>query len=472
MIDNKTQFNNIIPCTLFVDFIHNINNWYGNMIAFKSHNDSWTYHELYDIIQSLFGYFIDNDTKYFRLNINNAAYFCACFFAVVISGKIVLLNSDTIEILELIEGISDEDIVSLMAKKGENKKIFLPNDNCNRMAVIAQSSGTTSIAKGVMLSQKNILSDTFGGLQYYDYPLGATYYHILPYSHMFGIVADMLGPLYTGGTICFSENKLNFFRDLQIFKPTHMNLPPALVYSIEIMLKNTNDKTVSTGGLLKKIMCAGAQLNESSRKYLYAKGIFVFCAYGLTECSPCVSMNSDLFFKAGSVGKVLPCCEITMVDGEIAVRGDNVMLGYWNDISATKEVMHDGWLYTGDMGFVDDEGFLFLTGRKSNIIVLENGEKIIPEQIESDICMIEDVKECLLTKVEIKDRIFINITIVSITEDTDILRSSIKQYLCKKNLFDRINEIIITLQQLPKNKLGKIIRKKNKSEESKYQEKN
>ncbi len=463
MIDNKTRCNAIVPCTLFVDFIQNINNWYGNMTAFKNHNNSWTYHELYDIIQDLFAYFIDNDTKYFRLNVNNAAYFCACFFAIIISGKVALLNSGATDISELVEEVSDDDIMLIMARKRENKNILLPDDNCNRMAVIAQSSGTTSIAKGVMLSQKNILSDTFGGLQYYDYPLGATYYHILPYNHMFGIVADMLGPLYTGGTICFSDNKLNFFKDLQIFKPTHMNLPPALVYSIEQMLKSTNDKTVSTGGLLKKIMCAGAQLNESSRKYLCAKGIFIFCAYGLTECSPCVSMNSDLFFKAGSVGKVLPCCEITVVDGEIAVRGDNVMLGYWNDISATNEVMHDGWLYTGDTGFVDGEGFLFLTGRKSNIIVLENGEKIIPEQIESDICLIEAVKECLLTKVEIKDRIFINITIVSSTEDIDILRSSINQYLSKKNLLDRIYEIIITPQQLPKNKLGKIIRKYSKT---------
>ena len=310
-----------------------------------------------------------------------------------------------------------------------------------------------------MLSQKNLLSNTISGMRYYDYPLGAVYYNVLPYSHLFGLVADMLGPLYSGGTICFSENKLNFFRDIQIFKPTHLNLPPAMVYTMERMLNGINTHASFTGGKLQKIMCAGAAIDEEICKRVKKRGISIFPAYGLTECSPCVSLNCDKFMKEGSVGKVLPCCKVKIIEGEVVVKGDNVMLGYWNDAVETNRIMHDGWLYTGDLGYIDDEGFLYLTGRKSNIIVFEDGTKLMPELLESKILSISGVSECLVKKEILMERIRISVMVVlNDIEDENVIDKMIRSCTKEIGVLNRLYKIYILDEELPKNKLGKIIR--------------
>lgn len=456
MIYDKIELNNVEPCLSFKEFVERIKKWYGEAIAFKDYVNSWSYCDLYNAIRKLLSYFLESETQYYCVRIDNPVYFCIAFFAITISGKIALLNSTEQNSTERIEEVTESKILQLLAR---GKICDFPEQcDCDKLSVIAQSSGTTSVSKGVMLSQKNLLRDTVGGMQFYDYPFGAIYYNVLPYYHLFGLVADMLGPLYSGGTICFSSNKLNFFKDIQIFKPTHMNLPPAMVYTIESMLAKTNNRAIATGGCLKKIMCAGAHLNESTRKKLSEAGVSVFVAYGLTECSPCISMNCDLFSKENSVGRVLPCCEVAIIDGEIAVRGDIVMLGYWNDSKSTHNTIRNGWLYTGDFGYLDDDGFLFLTGRKSNIIVFEDGRKIIPEIIEKDLNLIENIDECLVAKLIKNNRITVTITVVISKKDKKGVMKQIEQRLDKYGISNRISEIILTNQQLPKNKLGKIIR--------------
>ena len=456
MISNDKIINNVVPCLSFVEFVERINLWYGNTTAFIDCKRNWSYQDLCISIRKLIPYFSANKTDYFCIKIEHSAYFCMAFFAIVISGKVALLELAEPNFSEPIENVTEKDVLELLASGKEHS---LPKQyNCNQLAVIAKSSGTTSISKGVMLSQKNLLSDMVAGMQYYDYPQGAIYYNVLPYYHLFGIVADMLGPLYSGGTICFSDNKLNFFNDIQTFKPTHMNLPPALVYIIEQMMDKTNSLALATGGRLKKIMCAGAHISESSIKKLGKVGITVYAAYGLTECSPCVSMNCELFSKIGSVGKVLPCCEVKILDGEIIVRGDNVMLGYWSDLISTNNTIKNGWLNTGDLGYLDDEGFLFLTGRKSNIIVFEDGLKLIPEIIEAELCIIDNIDECLVSKARVNNRTTIIITAVISLANKDELIKQIRQCLNKYEILDRVSEVILTTKKLPKNKLGKIIR--------------
>lgn len=452
------KLNQITPCISFQDFLEKINCWYGQSIAFKDYKNNWKYNDLYIAIHNVLPYFIKREVQYYYINIGHPVYFCIAFFAIIISGKVALLSSVGPNEPETIEIINEKDVVALLQSADDGD--FPPKCDNAKLAIIAQSSGTTSISKAVMLSQKNLLSDTIGGMQLYDYPKGAIYYNILPYSHLFGLVADMLGPLYSGGTICFSDNKLNFFKDLQYFCPTHMNLPPAMVYMIEKMMDKTNNITIATGGKLKKIMCAGAYLEEETINKLQRAGIYVFPAYGLTECSPCVSMNSELFSKSGSVGKILPCCKVKIVDNEITVQGDIVMLGYWNDSVATKHTIREGWLYTGDYGYIDDEGFLFLTGRKSNLIVFEDGTKIIPEQLEKKISSMRGVKECVLKKVQIDFRTRMKlIVVIENKKDVSKLTSEIQNYFEKQNLLNRIATITFTTDGLPKNKLGKIIRR-------------
>lgn len=456
MTDNKKTLNDIESCLLFKDFIERINNWYGEEIAFRDYERKWTYREIYISARRLVPHFMKSKKKYCYIRIKSPVYFCIAFFSIIVSGKIVLLNSGSPD-MEGIEVLTEKKLQDLL--RVGYLCDYPEQKSCDDLAVIAQSSGTTSIVKSVMLSQRNLLSDTVSGMQLYDYPFGAVYYNVLPYSHLFGLVADMLGPLYSGGTICFSENKLNFFNDLQKFKPTHMNLPPAMVYTIEKIIQKTKNLTISTGGRLKKIMCAGAPLDQASQRELKKEGIAVYIAYGLTECSPCVSMNSEKYDKNGSAGKILPCCEVAIVDGEVIVRGDNVMLGYWNDLDATERTIQNGWLHTGDLGFLDDEGFLFLIGRKSNLIVFEDGTKLVPELLENELSKIDGIKESVVKKEinGIRTRIKI---IVAQDENagSKVLEAKIKDCVKKQGYSDRLCEIHVTKKELPKNKLGKIIR--------------
>lgn len=452
----KDSYSGIKPCLLLSDFIKQAYEKYENLVAFKTYNMQWTYGELYHSIRQCYPFFLDGEAKYYCIDIDDPFHFSVIFFAVILAGKVAVLGKrEQFSIHNSIEQIRISDYPKIKcASRSFNNFAFVDE---NKMSMIALSSGTTSVSKGVMLSQHNILSDTFSGAIAYGYPQGAVYLNILPYTHLFGIVADMLGPLASGGTICFSNNKLNLFKDMQAFSPTHMNLPPAIIYTIEKALLQSQNILQTTGGLLRKIMCAGAKIEEDTVREMLKYDIEVFAAYGLTECSPCVSMNTSDGSKIGSVGRILPCCKVRIEDGEIVVSGDNIMLGYFNDIESTQNVMHDGWLYTGDLGYIDNDGYLFITGRKSNVIVLENGEKIVTDILESELCKIYNIEEALITSDIRNNRVLLNITVVS-QDEQKLIKDEIDKFAKKYEINERINNITITLEPLKKNKLGKVIR--------------
>ena len=171
-------------------------------------------------------------------------------------------------------------------------------------------------------------------------------------------------------------------------------------------------------------------------------------------------MNSDANHKEGSVGKILEGVRVKIVDDEILVSGNTVMLGYWDDQQATNKVYKDGWLMTGDLGYIDVEGFLFLTGRKSNLIVFEDGTKLSPENLEEEINSIVGVKECLIYSVLNNGRTTINVIVVVETYRGVQMLNEINELICRRNLSSKVRKIEFTKKELQKNKLGKIIRKK------------
>lgn len=445
---------NVPKCDSFYDFIVRIRDWYGTMIAFKSEEYEWSYEDIYRMVLNVSSG-IKNKQLIYCIDVTDPVLFFVVFMAVTISGNIAWL-SENAECEQHIY-ISDNEVKEML----KNSNVYEIEDKYDKgkVSVVAQSSGTTSISKGVMLSQNNILTDMVAGVREYDYPRGAIYYKVLPYQHLFGLVADLLGPLYSGGTICYSRDSLNLFKYLNFFKPTHMNLPPVIVYMIEKMLLSSSNMEKTTGGKLKKIMCAGASIEQESINVLKKYGIDVFVAYGLTECSPCISMNSEMNHKDGSVGKILQGVNVKIVDNEILISGNTVMLGYWNDQRATDEVYKNGWLKTGDLGYMDTDGFLYLMGRKSNLIVFEDGTKLSPENFESEINSIAGVKECLVYSVVKNGRTTINVKVVVETNQEVHIINRVKEIANKMQLSSKLREIEVVENELPKNKLGKIIRR-------------
>ena len=205
-------------CDSFYDFIIKINDWYGEIVAFKTTDKEWYYHDLYKAVSTVAST-IENKQAVYCIDVKDPAFFFIAFMAVTISGNVAWLNDKALS--EEYVCISDNDVQKML---NDAKKCILEDRyERDQVSVVAQSSGTTSVSKGVMLSQKNILTDMIAGAREYDYPKGAIYYKVLPYQHLFGLVADLLGPLYSGGTICYSNDSINLFKYLNVFKPTHMN---------------------------------------------------------------------------------------------------------------------------------------------------------------------------------------------------------------------------------------------------------
>lgn len=453
---NEYKLYQVKKVASFIDFINEIEK-YGEAVAFKEANRDYTYFQFCDDVRRIASYMSCHHGSYIQIDISNSRMFAVVFFATIISGNIVVLLDDT-EISEM--GLPEncvkirEDVFDFVHKHEffDDSKIPM-----TRVSVIAGSSGTTGHKKGVMLSQRNLLTDMVGGMELYEYERGAVYVNILPYTHLFGIVADLLGPLYSGGTICVLENKLRFFEGLRYYKPTNLNLPPILVDAIYNMLKKTKDFENTTGGKLKKILCAGARLNDAVNDEFEYYGLRAFSAYGLTECSPCVTMNRDKYFKKGSVGLPLSCCAVSIEDGEVVVEGSNVMLGYYNEYKTTENTIINNRIYTGDLGYIDDDGFLFLIGRKNNLIVFEDGTKLIPELIEKKLNQVASVMESLVEPIMLDNRTKIRITVVC---EKHIYKQNIFDCLEQLDVLAKVEEVIFQEDELEKNVLGKIIRNK------------
>jgi len=200
--------------------------------------------------------------------------------------------------------------------------------------------------------------------------------------------------------IAINQSLKDVKKDIQQFKPRNILMVPLMIESfykqILIAAKGSDDKellqkiaALALGGNLTTIASGGAPLNKKYIEHFRRLGITVLEGYGITECSPVVSVNRNNYYRDGSVGQVIPGCEIQILHpdengcGEICIKGDTIMLGYYNNQQATEESFDNGWFKTGDIGALDEDGFLFISGRKKNLIILANGKNIYPEELES-----------------------------------------------------------------------------------------
>lgn len=273
----------------------------------------------------------------------------------------------------------------------------------NTPAAIFFTGGTTGKSKGAMLSHGALMRGALNGVYAPGEALRQRYLALIPFSHVFGVVRNLLSCFYTGSMLYTLEDMKTVIAALPAAKPTLMVLVPALADMLAGLAKMRGMEAL--GGQLKVVIAGGAHVPESVIMRWKELGVICCPGYGMTETANLVSGNGDPWEYPASVGMPYPEQEVKIVDGEIWVKGDHLMLGYYNDPEETERIFTpDGWLKTGDLGRIDENGLLYITGRCKNIIVLPSGENVSPEEIETALVRIPLIKDALVREAVIGGR--------------------------------------------------------------------
>ena len=342
---------------------------------------------------------------------------------------------------EIVAELSDETISfeSLLEKgrnliKAKNKLYDYITLNNDEMSIMLFTSGTTSASKIVMLSQNNILSNLYAYQTHFKIHQDDTLLSFLPIHHTFECSITILYGFYSGATIAFcdglryiqanlKEYEVSIFVAVPLVLETmYKKIMKAIADQGKTKLINTMTKISNAllkvhidirkivfkqiidnfGGKLRMVLYGAASLDKDTIIGLNNFGINSIQGYGLTETSPVLTAEAENKHKPGSIGYPLDNVEIKIDNpdkegvGEILAKGPNIMLGYYGDEKKTKEAFKDGWFRTGDYGYIDDEGFIFITGRKNDIIVLRNGKNVYPQELEFLISRLPYVAECMV----------------------------------------------------------------------------
>lgn len=375
----------------------------------------------------------------------------------------------------------------------------------NALKMLVYTSGTTGDPKGVMLSEHNLVSMVYYGMRVSKPE--TTELAVLPFHHTYEAVPGVLVSLHKHNTMCINQKLTQVLKNMQVFRPDYMYIVPAfaeLFYKkiwaaareggkergLKMLIHMSNAlrkigidkrrkffKTIldSFGGELRTLICGGAPVRAELGYFFDSIGIYLMNGYGITECAPLISVNRFDLDDCTTVGFVLPCLELKFDDvtdegiGEICVKGDNVMLGYYKRPDLTEQVLKDGWFSTGDYGMLDSEGRLKITGRKKNIIVLTNGKNIYPEELEEKIGNIDYVKEVVVYAVLDENgaedglcaEAFLDEDMVSDMNEPDIkarLKKDIDEALAELPRYKQISEVVIRETEFVKNSSNKIKR--------------
>ena len=407
---------------------------------------------------------------------------------------------------------SQKELVKLgkdLLKNGATSFINAKIDN-EAMAVMLFTSGTTSTSKAVMLSHKNICTNIYDIASIFDVSKEDTMLSFLPLHHVFECTVGFLYPVSVGATIAFCSGIRHIAENLKDYKVSVMISVPVLfenmykkvmksiedkgklgtvkfgiklskvtnIFGIDIRRKLFKEIHESLGGKLRLFVAGAAAFDPEIEKGFNDLGIDTYQGYGLTETAPVVAAEHKTCRKQGSIGKANPSLEVKILEpneqgiGELAVKGASVMLGYYNHIE--KGVTEDGWFATGDLAYIDKDGYIFITGRKKSVIVLKNGKNVYPEEAESLINKIPGVKESFVFgKPEKEDKNDLKLC-AKIVYDKEIVKEKynvqevedikkkiwekIKEINRKMPTYKYIKEIIITEEELIKTTTLKVKR--------------
>ncbi len=385
------------------------------------------------------------------------------------------------------------------------------SDRNGELAEYLFTSGTTGSSKCVMLSQKNIFSVVTCACETVDFNPDDTVVSVLPMHHTYELAVTLAEMVY-GAHICINDSLSHTIKNFKLFRPTGLVLVPLFLYTmhkkiwaearssgkenklklgivaagtmnavgLDVRRKLFAEVLSAFGGRLEKIICGGAALDPLMIEAFENFGISVYEGYGITECAPLAAVTPYYARKYGSVGKSVPCCEISIdasgigesgyPEGEIVISGDNVMLGYYDNPAANEEVFtEDGAFRTGDVGYLDDDGYLFITGRKKSVIVLENGKNVFPEEIEEYLTHIEQISECVVvgrkaegSRIELVAIVYPNYDAFPDGADEDAVHRALEQSIASVNrklpTFKRVMKVEVRGSEFEKTSAKKIKR--------------
>ncbi len=387
---------------------------------------------------------------------------------------------------------------------GDKRYLELSHDP-NELKELLFTSGTTGKSKGVMLSESCLCFNIVNSQRMMW--ISDTCISVLPLHHAYESTCGLLTMLHKGMTICINESLRTLLPNFKAFKPTEVLLVPlflekfyrviwdkieeqgktkavkALIATSRKLLKVGIDmrgvffKSIlqTFGGRCKSIICGGAPLKPYIAEFFTDIGITLINGYGISECGPLVTVNRPEFHNYDSVGLALPGLQVKIDDpngngeGEICVKGPNVMLGYYKNPDATSKAIVDGWFHTGDMGKIGDDGFIFITGRIKNMIILANGKNIYPEEIEDKLCAeCEFIEEVVISATAKGEAIVLGAEIFAnaerakqknITDVEAVIRKAISEYNEKEPSYKSIKNITFREVEFEKTTTKKIKRK-------------
>lgn len=310
--------------------------------------------------------------------------------------------------------------------------------------VILFTSGTTAESRGVILTERNLLSTVTAGNDRFPVPFGSAVVSILPLYHAFGLNVGFLALLLRGCSFSFAEAG-DYFAAIGRTQPEYFFLTPELL-SLHNRIAALYGREFSFGCRARYVFCGGGFLARSEREAAERCGISVYMSYGLSECSPSVSAESYDLVREGSVGKPISCTAVEILDGEIAVSGENVAYGYDGGVP------FGGRFLTGDLGYIDGDGFLFIVGRAASRITFADGTKVCPEQVEAILNTVPSVLDTLVSRAG--ERFAVTAS-VSPSADAARIEEEIRRLLPREH---NLATLTVTEAPIPKNAAGKKIR--------------
>lgn len=369
----------------------------------------------------------------------------------------------------------------------------MPKVDDEHDAVIIYTSGTTGSPKGVVLSYRNLLQNIRAVSEHIPiYHADSRVLVLLPLHHIFPLVGTMICPLHVGATIAISPSMLSedIMATLQNNKITIIIGVPRLYAAIRkgimdkvnksfvartlfALAKRIDSKAFSRkvfgavhrklGGAVENLVSGGAALDPAVGSDFKALGFEVLEGYGMTEAAPMITFTRPGRVRIGSPGEAMPGTDIRIIDGEITAAGDNIMKGYYNRPEETAAVLKDGWLYTGDLGYLDDDGYLYITGRKKEIIILSNGKNVNPAEIEEELLASPLIRDCGVFAMN--DQLHVMLVAETGGQQTEnealksrLISELIEPYNKRVSAYKKLMGIHITTSELPRTRLGKLQR--------------